>query len=224
MQVEAYLQHDNRAILPLGSTEQHSHLRLTVDCILPERVAVEAAEPLGVPVFPVVAYGVTPYFREYPGTISRASRRTSTSCAISSTAWRTAGFADPHRQRPRRERAAAVRAGMGSRSCALPRGLPQLVERTAYVGHCAAHRPGRVSRLVDGELPVDPPARGEHAGHAATDGGSREGPRARPGRARQYLGDGNYGGLYQRPDEDMLAVWQVAVEETRALFTGGWGD
>ena len=55
MQVEAYLQHDDRAVLPLGSTEQHSHLRLTVDCILPERVAAEAAEPLGVPVFPVRA-------------------------------------------------------------------------------------------------------------------------------------------------------------------------
>src|SRR5437762_13726917 len=70
MQVEQYLQRDDRAILPLGSTEQHSHLRLTVDCILPERVAVEAAEPLGIPVFPVVPYGVTPYFREFPGTIS----------------------------------------------------------------------------------------------------------------------------------------------------------
>src|SRR4029078_12149716 len=52
------------------STEQHSFLRLTVDCILPERVAAEAAEALGVPVFPVVAYGVTPYFRAFPGSIS----------------------------------------------------------------------------------------------------------------------------------------------------------
>jgi hypothetical protein len=57
MQVEEYLRHDDRAVLPLGSTEQHSHLRLTVDCILPERVAADAAEPLGVPVFPVVPYG-----------------------------------------------------------------------------------------------------------------------------------------------------------------------
>ena len=30
MQVEQYLRHDNRAVLPLGSTEQHSHLCLTV--------------------------------------------------------------------------------------------------------------------------------------------------------------------------------------------------
>src|SRR4029079_14185896 len=70
MQVEASLQHDARAVLPLGSTEQHSHLRLTVDCTLPERVAAEAAEPLGIPVFPVVASDVTPYCREFPGSIS----------------------------------------------------------------------------------------------------------------------------------------------------------
>src|SRR5579862_5742844 len=70
MQVEEYLRHDDRAVLPLGSTEQHSYLRLTVDCLLPERVAVEAADPLGVPVFPVVSYGVTPYFRAFPGTVS----------------------------------------------------------------------------------------------------------------------------------------------------------
>ena len=70
MQVEQYLEHDDRAVLPLGSTEQHSYLRLTVDCILPERVAAQAADPLGIPVFPVVPYGVTPYFREFPGSIS----------------------------------------------------------------------------------------------------------------------------------------------------------
>jgi creatinine amidohydrolase len=39
-----------------------------------------------------------------------------------------------------------------------------------------------------------------------------------------YIGDGNYGGLYQRSDEDVLALWQVAVEETRALLDGSWGD
>ena len=39
---------------------------------------------------------------------------------------------------------------------------------------------------------------------------------------RELLGDGNYGGLYQRSDEDMLAMWRVAVEETRALMRDGW--
>jgi creatinine amidohydrolase len=41
---------------------------------------------------------------------------------------------------------------------------------------------------------------------------------------RAYLGDGNFGGRYQRSDAEMHALWQVAVEETRALLTGSWGD
>jgi creatinine amidohydrolase len=69
-QVEDYLCHDNRAVLPLGCTEQHAFLSLSTDSILAERVASEAAEPLGVPVFPVLAYGITPYFRAFPGTVT----------------------------------------------------------------------------------------------------------------------------------------------------------
>ena len=70
VQVEDYLKHDDRAILPLGSTEHHAWLSLSVDSILSEKVALDAAEPLGVPVFPVQAYGVTPYFLDFPGSIS----------------------------------------------------------------------------------------------------------------------------------------------------------
>ena len=43
-----------------------------------------------------------------------------------------------------------------------------------------------------------------------------------PEKVRAYLGDGNFGGYYERPDEDMLAIWQVAVAETRALLEGPW--
>jgi creatinine amidohydrolase len=39
---------------------------------------------------------------------------------------------------------------------------------------------------------------------------------------KELLGDGNYGGLYQRSDDDMMAMWNVAVEETRALMRDGW--
>src|ERR671926_100992 len=69
-QVEAYLKADDRCILPIGSTEQHAQLSLCVDAILAERVSVEAAEPLGVPVFPVMPFGLAPYFLAFPGTIS----------------------------------------------------------------------------------------------------------------------------------------------------------
>src|SRR5262249_27090185 len=48
MQIEQYLARDDRAVVPLGSTEQHAYLSLATDSILAERVAVEAAEPLGV--------------------------------------------------------------------------------------------------------------------------------------------------------------------------------
>ena len=44
-----------------------------------------------------------------------------------------------------------------------------------------------------------------------------------PAALRAYLGDGNFGGRYQRADDEMLALWQVAVDETRALLTGSWG-
>ena len=43
MQVEAHVRGDDRAVLPVGSTEQHAGLSLAVDSILSERVAVEEA-------------------------------------------------------------------------------------------------------------------------------------------------------------------------------------
>src|SRR3712207_2053656 len=69
-QVEDYLKRDDRAVLPIGSTEQHAYLSLSVDSILAERVALEAAAPLEVPVFPVLPYGIAPYFRNYPGSMT----------------------------------------------------------------------------------------------------------------------------------------------------------
>jgi len=43
-----------------------------------------------------------------------------------------------------------------------------------------------------------------------------------PKKVREYLGDGNFGGLYRRSDEEMLALWKVAVEETRGVIEGPW--
>ena len=37
MQVEEYLKRDDRAVVPLGSTEQHGYLSLMVDTLIPER-------------------------------------------------------------------------------------------------------------------------------------------------------------------------------------------
>jgi creatinine amidohydrolase len=43
-----------------------------------------------------------------------------------------------------------------------------------------------------------------------------------PKRAREFLGDGNFGGYYERPDDEMQAIWDVAVAETRAMLEGQW--
>jgi creatinine amidohydrolase len=42
------------------------------------------------------------------------------------------------------------------------------------------------------------------------------------GAVRAYLGDGNFGGAYQKPDEKMMEVWRAGVEETRAALEGPW--
>ena len=41
-----------------------------------------------------------------------------------------------------------------------------------------------------------------------------------PFEVRLVLEDGNFGGRYQRDDAEMLEIWGVAVQETRALLEG----
>ena len=43
-----------------------------------------------------------------------------------------------------------------------------------------------------------------------------------PEKVRQELGDGSFGGFYQRSDEEMEKVWETAVKETRALLNENW--
>jgi creatinine amidohydrolase len=40
---------------------------------------------------------------------------------------------------------------------------------------------------------------------------------------KEYLGDGNYGGYYQRADEEMMAIWDVAKMEATEALEEGWG-
>ena len=70
MQVEQYLETDDRCILPTGSTEQHAYLSLTVDTILSARLAEEAGELAGVPVYPALPYGLAQQWTAFPGTVT----------------------------------------------------------------------------------------------------------------------------------------------------------
>jgi creatinine amidohydrolase len=226
MQVEEYLQHDNRAVLPLGSTEQHSYLRLTVDCILPERVAVEAAEPLGVPVFPVVAYGVTPYFREFPGTISL---RVETHLnvvrdildSMAHSGFRRILIVNGHGGNGAVAQFAQEWAADNA-DCRVmfhnwwnaPRTWAKVQEIDPVASHGSWMENFPWTRLPSVAVPANQRPMIDLARVRLLD----------PVTLRSYLGDGNYGGVYQRSDEDTRALWDVAVEETRALLDGTWGD
>jgi creatinine amidohydrolase len=225
MQVEAYLRRDDRAVLPIGSTEQHSYLRLTVDCILPERVAVEAAEPLGIPVFPVVAYGVTPYFREFPGSITLRVETHLRLVADILDSMAHSGF--------RRIMICNGHGGNGavqqlSTEWAADHpgckvifhnwwNAPQTWAKVQAIDPDGSHGSWMENfpwtRLPGVEFPAGGRPMSDMTKIRALD----------PKALREYLGDGNFGGKYQRSDEDMQALWQVAVAETRALLDGSWG-
>ncbi len=70
MQVEERAAEDDRCVLPIGSVEQHAYLSLATDMILAEKVSLDAAEPLGIPVFPVLPYGLASSFATFPGTLT----------------------------------------------------------------------------------------------------------------------------------------------------------
>ena len=224
MQVESYLAHDDRAVVPLGSTEQHSHLSLSVDSILSERVALEAAEPLMVPVFPVVAYGLTPYFMDYPGTVSLSLATYAGLIRDILTSLYASGFrkillCNGHGgNQPAQTVAIEFIAAHPDVSIRFHNwwnapqtfAAVQAIDKVASHASCMENFPW--TRLPNLKLP-------EHQKPMIeTDRMRLKSPKG----VREFLGDGNFGGLYQRSDEDMLAIWKVAVEETRALIEGPW--
>jgi creatinine amidohydrolase len=70
MDVERYLEQDNRLILILGACEQHAYLSLLTDIKIPLTLADFASNQTGVLVAPPLNFGISPYFLDYPGTLS----------------------------------------------------------------------------------------------------------------------------------------------------------
>ena len=157
MQLESYLGQDDRAVLPLGSTEQHAFLSLSVDSILSERVALEAAEPLGVPVFPVLTYGLTPYFMAYPGTVSLRLETYLNLIrdildSLAKTGFKRILLVNGHGgNSPAQAFATEWMADNPEHQGQ----VSQLVERAQDVSQGARGRHERLARLLDGKLSVD---------------------------------------------------------------------
>ncbi len=226
MDVEAAAARDPRCIVPIGSTEQHAQLSLCVDCILAENVSVEAAAPLDVPVFPVVPYGLAPYFVSYPGTISL---RVETLLAVMRdvlASVRRSGF-----------RRILVVSGHGGNA---PVGALAL-ELMAEWGDVSIkfHEWWKAPRTWAKGQEIDPT--GSHANWmenfpwtrlAQTPAPEGEKPgvdmalmkAGPPDAARRLLGDGSFGGRWQRPDSDMMALWEAGVAETREALEGPWPE
>lgn len=70
MQIETYLRTDVRVMLVLGACEQHGYLSVMTDTKIPLALAKAASQKTGVLVAPPVNFGCSPYFLDYPGTIS----------------------------------------------------------------------------------------------------------------------------------------------------------
>ncbi|MBN1451828.1 MAG: creatininase family protein [Anaerolineales bacterium] len=70
MDVESYLEQDDRLILILGACEQHGYLSLLTDIKIPLALADSASNRTGVLVAPPLNFGISPYFLDYPGTLS----------------------------------------------------------------------------------------------------------------------------------------------------------
>jgi creatinine amidohydrolase len=224
LQLEDYLRSDDRIVLPLGSVEQHGYLSLAVDAILSERVAVEAAEPLGVPVLPALAYGITPYFGAYPGS---PTLRPETYGAVLGEL-----LGSLHGQGFRRfvlvnghggnegGRAAAEAWAADAADAELrwhnwwnAPGVWAVVESIdPDASHASWLENFPWTRLEGVELP------GERKPMTDVD----EMRRLEPVAVRELLGDGSLGGVYERPDEDVLRVWRAGVEEVRDVIERGW--
>lgn len=73
MDIENYLKEDDRILLVVGACEQHAYLSLLTDVKIPQALADAASAISGVLVAPALNFGVSPYFLNYPGTISLRS-------------------------------------------------------------------------------------------------------------------------------------------------------
>jgi creatinine amidohydrolase len=215
---------EDRAVLPLGSIEQHAHLSLAVDALLAEQVAVEAAEPLGVPVFPAQPYGYTPTYMAYPGTMTL---RLETLLAVLTDlveslhhhGFRRVLVVNGHGGN---HGASSVLQQLGRRHPGLqlrwhnwwaaPRTMGFVREQDPTASHASWMENFAITRLPGVVMPTTPKPPVDVARMSLMD----------PVAKRAYLGDGCYGGRYEMPDDVTDRLWAIAAQETRDAISGPW--
>ncbi len=223
-QIEHQSQQDDRAILPLGSTEQHAWLSVCTDHILASRLAKEVGEQLSLPVFPGLPFGMAPYFTAFPGTINLQPATYNALLSDVLDSLYQSGF-----------RRLFLINGHGGNSpvqpqihnwlnrhpdarvqlhnwWAAPETMGQVRQYSTNASHASWMENFPWTRLAGVSLPDEEKAV-LHIARLAQLPASE---------VKKYIGDGNYGGAYQRSDEEMLHIWDIAKRETVALLENGW--
>jgi creatinine amidohydrolase len=226
MDVEARIGEDDRCVLPIGSTEQHAQLSLCVDMILAERVAAEAAEPLGVPVFPVMPFGLAPYFSAFPGTVTL---RVETLLAVIRDvvgSFERSGF-----RRVLIVNGHGGNAPVGALANELMLDHPHMSVKFHNWWNAPKTWAKAQSFDTSGShanwMENFPWTRLAHA-PAPTPESPKPAPdmiaikAGAPDLTRAMLGDGAFGGEYQKADDIMQAIWEAGVEEVREALEGPW--
>ena len=215
MHVEEYLRHDDRVVLPVGSTEQHAYLSLGTDAILAERVSAEAAEPLGVLVLPAMPFGIAPGFAAFPGTVTLRPETLVTVLTEVLDTLHGQGF----------RRFLLVNGYGGNTPARAPLEAwgarwhdwwdsPGVRDAAAavYLGeatHASWFESFPWTRLAGVELPAgEKPMITDREALRELDAAT----------VRAAIGDGSYGGPYAVLDEDALKVWAAGVAEVRAII------
>jgi creatinine amidohydrolase len=193
--------------------------------MLAERVSVEAAEPLGVPVLPVVPFGMAPYFTSYPGSMSlRLSTyievmRDVLNC-LAQSGFRRIAIINGHggnvpvgglvREWICEPRAEEVQVLFHSWYNG-PRVVEVANEFCADQMHGAWVENFPWNRIPGAPAPEPKPV-------VPRELLMNLGPDA----IRELAPDGSMGGPYKAPDEMMEKVWAAGVHEVRTILQSGW--
>ncbi|MCC4104593.1 creatininase family protein [Serratia ureilytica] len=223
-QLQEYLTRDDRVILSLGSTEQHAYLSLCTDHLLASRLAEEAGKKQGIPVYPGLPFGMAPYFTEFPGTINLQPQTYNALLDdILSSLYRS-GF-----------RRLFLVNGHGGNSpvqvqihnwlnrhpdarvqlhnwWASPKVMGLVKHFSANASHASWMENFPWTRLPNVNMPREEKPAINVAKLAQLPAAA----------VKSYIGDGNYGGDYQRSDEEMAQIWAAGLDETCVLLEQGW--
>ncbi|GAB4526763.1 MAG: hypothetical protein OHK0046_43810 [Anaerolineae bacterium] len=214
MDVEQYLEHDNRIILITGATEQHAYLSLLTDILIPSRIAEAVAQREKVLIAPPLNFGISYIFGEFPGTITLSKHTFDLVVLEVVESLLHQGF-----------RRFFIMNGHGGN--ALPDNLAAFEDEGVirvmwydwWRGSAAQNFAARYNLRIDhanwGEnFPFNRVAESPAGVKAPV---NSDGLNDRY-MARETLGDGNFGGAYQVDDELMYMLFDEVTAEATALL------